>query len=94
MLALEKPVQIILNIPDHVLPPQQDSQTLAQQLKLYSALLLFQSGKLSRGAACEFADVDIYTFLAACKQHRIATLDTDIDEIETEVMRFKQLRVA
>ncbi|MFZ1389850.1 MAG: UPF0175 family protein [Thiolinea sp.] len=87
-------MQIILDIPDHVLPPQQDSKTLAQQLKLYTALLLFQSGKLSRGAACEFADVDIYTFLAACKQHRIETLDADIDEIEAELMRFKQLRAA
>ena len=84
-------MQIILDIPDHVLPPQQDSKTLAQQLKLYTALLLFQSGKLSRGAACE---LDIYTFLAACKQHRIETLDADIDEIEAELMRFKQLRAA
>lgn len=67
--------------------------TLAQQLKLYTALLLFQSGKLSRGAACEFADVDLYTFLEACKQQRIETLNADMDEIEAEVMRFKQLRV-
>lgn len=87
-------MQITLTIPDHVLSPQQDSKTLAQQLKLYTALLLFQSGKLSRGAACEFADVDIYAFMAACKQHRIETLDADIDEIEAEVMRFKQLRAA
>ncbi len=84
-------MQITLNIPDHVLPLQQDSKTLARQLKLYTSLLLFQSGKLSRGAACEFADVDIYSFLTACKQHRIETLDANIDEIEAEVIRFKQL---
>ena len=60
----------------------------------YIPLLLFQSGQLSRGAACEFADVDIYTFLAACKQHRIETISTDMDEIEAEVIRFKQLRAA
>lgn len=84
-------MQITLDIPDHVLPAQQDSKSLAQQLKLYTALLLFQSGKLSRGAACEFADVDIYTFLAACKQHLIETLESDLDEIEGEVMRFRQL---
>ncbi len=54
-------MQLTLDIPDHCLPPQQDRITLALQLKLYSALLLFQSGQLSRGAACEFASVDIYT---------------------------------
>jgi hypothetical protein len=35
------------------------SQT-TQQIKLYLALLMFQSGQLSRCAACEFAGVDIY----------------------------------
>jgi hypothetical protein len=70
----DKTMQLTLDIPDHCLPPQQDRTTLAQQLKLYSALLLFQSGQLSRGAACEFAGVDIYTFLAAvqCISPRVA----------------------
>jgi hypothetical protein len=55
---------------------------------------LFQSGQLSRGAACEFAGVDIYTFLAACKQYHIGTISTDLDAIEAGVIRFKQLRAA
>lgn len=88
-------MQITLEIPDHVLSPQQDKEaTLAQQLKLHTALLLFQAGNLSRGAACEFAGVDIYTFLAACKQYRIETVQTDIEEIESEILRFKRLRAA
>lgn len=74
--------------------PQQDKASLAQLLKLHTALLLFQSGQLSRGAGCEFADVDIYTFLAACKQYPIETINTDMDEIEADVIRFKQLRAA
>ena len=87
-------MQITLEIPDHLLPPQQDKTSLAQQLKLHTALLLFQACTLSRGAACEFAGIDIYSFLAACKQYRIETISTDIDEIEAEVTRFKQLRAA
>ena len=87
-------MQITLDIPDHLLPPKQDKATLTQQFKLYTALLLFQAGKLSRGAACELASVDIYTFLAACKQHKIETISADIDEIEAEVTRFKQLNAA
>jgi hypothetical protein len=87
-------MQITLEIPDHVLIPQQDKASIAQLLKLHTALLLFQSGQLSRGAACEFAGVDIYTFLAACKQYHIGTISTDLDAIEAGVIRFKQLRAA
>jgi predicted HTH domain antitoxin len=69
----------------------QDKKTLVRQLKLYSALLLFQSGQLSRGAACEFADVDIYTFFAACKKHKIPVINIDVDEIEADLWRFERL---
>lgn len=83
-------MQLILDIPDKFLPSKQDDRAFADQIKLYGALLLFQSGKLSRGAACEFAGVDIYTFLAACKQHKISAINTDVDDIETELYRFTQ----
>ncbi len=58
--------------------------------KLYSALLLFQSGQLSRGAACEFAGVDIYTFLAACKQHKIPVINIEVNDIEADLLRFQR----
>jgi predicted HTH domain antitoxin len=86
----DKTMQLTLDIPDHCLPPQQDRITLAQQLKLYSALLLFQSGQLSRGAACEFAGVDIYAFLAACKKHKIPVINIEADDIEADLLRFER----
>ena len=55
-------MQLTLEIPDHFLQGHNQNQT-AQQIKLYAALLMFQSGQLSRGAACELAGVDIYDFL-------------------------------
>lgn len=87
-------MQLTLDIPDHCLPAQQDKVSLAQKAKLYTALLLFQSGQLSRGAACEFAGVDIYTFFAACKQYNIPVINTDEDDIEADVMRFNRLHPA
>lgn len=87
-------MQLTLDIPDHCLPAQQDKVSLAQKAKLYTALLLFQSGQLSRGAACEFASVDIYTFFAACKQYNIPVINTDEDDIEADVMRFNRLHPA
>jgi predicted HTH domain antitoxin len=82
-------MQLTLNIPDHCLP-QQDKKSLGEQLKLYSALLLFQSGQLSRGAACEFAGVDIYNFLAACKQYKIPVINTEPSDIEADLLRFQR----
>ncbi len=84
-------MQLTLNIPDKFLPSDQDKKnSLSKQVRLYSALLLFQSGQLSRGAACEFAGVDIYTFLAACKKHHIPVINIDPDDLEADLTRFKQ----
>jgi hypothetical protein len=81
-------MQLTFNIPDHCLPPQRDENTVAQQLKRHSTLLLFQPGQLSRGAACEFADVDIYTFFAAGKEYPISVINMNEDEVEADVLRF------
>ncbi len=87
----EKKMQLTLDIPEKFLPTDQDKKnTFTQQIRLYSGLLLFQSGQLSRGAACEFAGVDIYTFLAACKKHKIPVINIEPDDLEADLTRFKQ----
>jgi len=82
-------MQLTLEIPDQYIQGQNQNQT-AQQIKLYAALLMFQSGQLSRGAACEFAGVDIYDFLLACKHHHISVINTSVESIEADVLRFEQ----
>ncbi|MEI7997797.1 MAG: UPF0175 family protein [Methylococcaceae bacterium] len=81
-------MQLTLEIPDQYIQGQNKSQ-IAQQIKLYAALLMFQSGQLSRGAACEFADVDIYDFFLACKQHQISAINTPVESIEADLSRFQ-----
>ena len=85
-------MQITLEIPDQYLNQQNQNQ-IAAQIKLYAALLMFQSEQLSRGAACEFANVDIYQFLKACKQHHISVINTTAETIEADVLRFQQRQV-
>lgn len=88
-------MQLVLELPDKFLPADQDKKNnLSETVRLYSALLLFQSGQLSRGAACEFAGVDIYTFLAACKKHHISVMNIDPDDLEADLSRFKQKHLA
>ncbi len=68
-----------------------DCAEMAQRLKLYTALLMFQTGQLSAGAACEFAGIDRYTFLSACNQHKIPVINYEPDELEEEVRRFEEV---
>ena len=82
-------MQITLNIPDQYISSQNQSQ-ISQQIKLYAALLMFQSGQLSRGAACEFAEMTIYDFLNACKQYNISLIQSSAQSIEDDVLRFEQ----
>jgi predicted HTH domain antitoxin len=82
-------MQLTLDIPDQYLQGQNQAQT-AQQIKLYAALLMFQSGQLSRGAACELAGIDIYEFFSACKQHHISVINTSAEAIESDVLRYQQ----
>jgi hypothetical protein len=82
-------MQIVIDIPDHYLVNQNLSQ-LTQQLKLWMALLLFRSGQLSRGAACELANVDFYTFLTACQDHHLSVINSSPEDLEAEWARINQ----
>jgi hypothetical protein len=80
-------MQITLDIPDGYLIPQTSSQ-LAQTLKLYVALFLFQTGQLSRSAACEFAGTNLGTFLEVCKQYQISVLNDSGSENSSSQMEY------
>jgi predicted HTH domain antitoxin len=82
-------MQVVLNIPDEYFLNTTIAE-MTKYLKLYTALLMFQSGKLSAGAACEFAEVDRYTFLVACQQHHINVINYEEDDIEADLERLNQ----
>lgn len=84
-------MQLLLDIPERYFLGT-STEELAEQFKLYTALLMFQAGRLSAGAACEFAGVDRYTFVAACKRHRINVIDYDDEELEADFECLKKNR--
>lgn len=81
-------MQVVINLPDWCFLDISAGE-IEGRLKLSTALLMFQAGQLSLGAACEFAGVDRYTFMAACKRYHIAVINYDEDELETD---FEQLK--
>lgn len=61
-----------------------NTKEVAHQLKLHSALLRFHAGEISAGSACQFVEVDRYTFLEACKRYRISPFGFEADEVFEE----------
>lgn len=91
ILILDNIMQLLVDIPEQYLL-EMTTDEWVERFKLYTALLMFQSGKLSAGAACEFANVDRYTFFNACKRHRIDVIDYDAADLETEFEQLKNRR--
>ena len=54
-------------------------------MRTCTALMLFRTGKLSAGAACEFAGIDRYTFLQECAKRDIPVVRYDQDSLSREV---------
>lgn len=57
---------------------------VAEKIKLYAAVAMYQMGELTIGAACEVANVDRYWFLNFLKQHNIQLQTQTPEELETE----------
>ncbi len=81
-------MEITVNVPERYLL-NSDAWKMAQKLRLFTALLEFQSGQMSAGAASEFAGVDRYAFLDACKQHKIPVIQYEPGELEAELKRME-----
>ncbi len=62
-------------------------EELSRDLRLYSALLLFQQGKLSSGAAAEMAGVPRVLFLDLCAEYGIPVSQITVEDLRREVAR-------
>ncbi len=82
-------MQVTIDIPDGYFV-HQDRNIIAQKVKLYTALIMFQSQQLSRGAACEFAGVNIYTFMEACQKHRVSIMNYPTEEIKADLEKINR----
>jgi predicted HTH domain antitoxin len=78
-------MQVVVDVPERYLVGT-NSEKFGRQLKLYTALLMYRTGELSAGAACEFADVDRFTFLDECKKLGIATLEANHQQLESDLL--------
>ncbi|HQY91324.1 MAG: UPF0175 family protein [Caldilinea sp.] len=77
---------VTLRVPHHVqVMLNRTAEELGRDLRLYSALMLFQLGKLSAGAAAELAGVPKVIFLDLCAQYNLPISQITPDELTAEV---------
>lgn len=60
-------------------------EELGRDLRLYAALMLFQLGKLSSGAAAEMAGIPRVMFLDLCADYNIPISQITPEELQREV---------
>jgi predicted HTH domain antitoxin len=77
-------MEITLKLPDQYLADHNPDE-LGKQIKLYAALLMFQSDEISAGAAAELADVDRFTFAAECQRHGIPLVNYPAEDLRAEL---------
>lgn len=54
-------------------------------MKLSYALRLYKHAKVTISRAAQLAGLDIYQFMAACKQEEIPVIDVSKEELETQL---------
>ena len=87
---LEHTMQITLDIPDQYLIDESPDE-FGKRIKLYAALMMFQEGSLSAGAASEFAGVDRFTFITECQQYNIPLVDSAPETLGGELKDLRRI---
>jgi len=77
-------MQLAIELPNDfmVLEIEEDVQ---HEVKLSYALRLYKHAKVTISRAAELASMDIYQFMAACKQEEIPVIDVSREELESEL---------
>lgn len=80
-------MRVVMDLPSELFLDEEPEKAAAR-VRLSAALLMYQTGELSAGAASELAGVDRYTFYAACKRYRVSVLRHTPLEVEQDVEAF------
>ena len=83
---------ISISIPDDILIALNESEEeLSQDMKVYTAIWLYQKGKLSIGKASELAGMDRYSFETLLSENQIPISRMTVEDIEADVRKLRKL---
>ena len=77
-------MQIAVNLPNDFVAFQSPSD-IEKDMRLSYSLWLFKHTRVTLSKASELAGMDIYMFLAACKQNDVPVIDISKEELLEEL---------
>ena len=85
MLAVK---QLTIDVPEKILLAEKmDEQTFAQEMRMLTAIKLFELGRLSSGRAAELAGVSRVAFLFSLDRYQVFPFMAELNELEMEYAR-------
>lgn len=91
MNTTNKTIHIDIEIPEKLFfSLGEDISLFRGNIKLYAAIFLFQSHKLSLGKSAEFAGVSKDYFLDLLNQYKIPIIDYSKEDLDEELLRLQE----
>lgn len=91
MNSTTKTIHIDIEIPEKLfLSLGEEVTSFKSNVKLYAAIFLFQSHKLSLGKSAEFAGVSKDYFLDLLNQYKIPIIDYSKEDLDEELLRLQE----
>jgi len=91
MNSTTKTIHIDIEIPEKLFfSLGEDISLFRGNIKLYAAIFLFQSHKLSLGKSAEFAGVSKDYFLDLLNQYKIPIIDYSKEDLDEELLRLQE----
>lgn len=77
-------MQIAINLPNDFVNFQSTAD-IEKDMRLSYSLWLFKNARVTLAKAAELAGLDIYDFMAACKQNQVAVIEISKEELLDEM---------
>ncbi len=77
-------MQIAVNLPNDFVDFQL-AEDIEKEMRLSYSLWLLKNARLTLSKAAELAGIDIYEFIAACKQYDVPVIDISKEELLEEL---------
>jgi len=83
-------MQIVIDLPNDFVNFQ-SAADIERDMRLSNSLWLFKNARVTLGKAAELAGLDIYDFMAACKQNLVPIIDISRQELLDEMAGMQSL---